>query len=107
MQLELSHLGESVQISVNGANEYDSIKRMEWDVLEKVLHLVVSTGPTLVISTKSIGDAATQWLLDHHSVRALGRISSSVIDQISIATGAVLARSAASCVDANLGTACR
>lgn len=80
-EIEWKHLNENVRL-VYGPSKYDSMIQLEWRQCKTKLDSILTSGATLLVSSRSIGDYATQFL-SRYNIICIGNVSSHIIESLS------------------------
>lgn len=73
VELEWKSEKENAEIRINSVTEYQKVVDGEYKILEKKLQQLIDAGANVVLSSKSIGDYATQYFASKN-VFSLGRV---------------------------------
>lgn len=100
-ELEWKPTHDQVRIEIGDARDVTAFAEAEYTALQTRLDAVFASGANVVLSTRSIGDLATQFFA-RHGIRASGRVPTDVAEAVA---GRILA-DAALCTAADARPAC-
>lgn len=81
-EIELRSLRENAQLKVDETKVYKEFVTAEFEILTGNLEKIKNSGASVVLSTKSIGDYATQYFAKN-KIFCMGRVSAQDIERIS------------------------
>jgi T-complex protein 1 subunit eta len=103
VELELSKERNDAEIRVTDIKQYQEIVEAEWSIIYRKLDQIVKSGAKIILSSRPIGDLATQYFADR-DIFCAGRVPTLDLDRVCSATGAVIQTSLNDLSDNVLGT---